>query len=169
MVRTIFASTFLSSLFLIIQTTWLKNGLFWGIIPDFALLVILWVAYNNKQGQGAISGFLAGLLCDTLSSSPLGYFAFLYIVPAYAASMLKHVILMDAFFIPVLLGFSGTIIKGLASNILLLFFGPKDINAYSLGDLAFWIEAALNGAFAPLIFFAMGRMRELFVTKKATD
>lgn len=169
MIKTIFASTFLSSLFLIIQTTWLKNGLFWGVIPDFALLVVLWVAYSNRESQGAISGFLAGLLCDTLSSSPLGYFAFLYVVPAYAASLLKRVISMDVFFIPVILGFAGTVLKGLASVFLLILFGPKDISAYSLGDAHFWIEASLNGALAPLLFLALGKMRELFVTKKVTE
>lgn len=169
MIKTIFASTFLSSIFLIIQTTWLKNGLFWGVIPDFALLVILWVAYSNKESQGALSGFLAGLVCDTLSSSPLGYFSFLYVIPAYAASLLKHVVSMDAFFMPVIIGFAGTLLKGFASIFLLLLFGPKDISAYALGDMHFWVEAVLNGAFAPLLFFALEKMRNLFVTRKVTE
>lgn len=169
MVKTIFASTFLSSVFLIIQTTWLKNGLFWGVIPDFALLVIVWVAYNNKESQGVVTGFISGMFCDVLSSSPLGYFSFLYVAPAYAASLLKNVVAMDAFFIPVLVGFSGTILKGLASLFLLFIFGSTNITAYELADTHFWIEAALNGAIAPLIFFLLGRMRELFVTKKVTE
>jgi rod shape-determining protein MreD len=169
MIRTIFASTFISSLFLIIQTTWLKNGLFWGVIPDFALLVVLWVSYSNKDSQGAISGFLTGIVCDLLSSSPLGYFPFLYVAPAYAASFLRHIVSMDTFFIPVLIGFSGTVIKGISSAVLLIFFGPGRINAYSLGDLHFWIEAVLNGAVSPLIFFILKKMSGLLVTKRASE
>jgi len=122
MISAVISSTLLSSVFLIIQTTWLKNGLFWGVIPDFCLLVIVWVAYWNKNSQGAITGFLSGIVCDLLSSSPLGYFSFLYIVPAYAATMLRRVLTMDTFFIPVLAGFGATLLKGFSSMILLLLF-----------------------------------------------
>lgn len=169
MIKTIFASTFLSSIFLIIQTTWLKSGLFWGVIPDLALLVVLWVAYSNKDSQGVFTAFFAGLLCDLLSSSPLGYSAFIYIVPAYIASFLKHIVSMDGFFIPVLLGFSATIIKGMASGILLLLFGAGNLNAYSFSDLHFWVEAVLNGAIAPLMFFGLKKAKKLFVTRKVTE
>ena len=59
---------------------------------------------------------------------------------------------MDGFFIPVLLGFFGTLIKGFASRVLLLLFGEGSLNAYSFSDLHFWVEAVLNGAIAPLMF-----------------
>ena len=169
MIKTILASTVLSSIFLIIQTTWMKSGLFWGVIPDLALLVILWVAYSNKESQGVFTGFLAGLFCDLLSSSPLGYSAFLYIIPAYGASFLKHIVIMDGFFIPVLLGFFGTLIKGFASRVLLLLFGEGSLNAYSFSDLHFWVEAVLNGAIAPLMFLLLKKARKIFVTRKVTE
>lgn len=169
MTGAILSSTLLSSIFLIIQTTWLKNGLFWGVIPDFCLLVIVWVAYRNRDNQGVITGFLAGIVCDLLSSSPLGYFSFLYIVPAYAATLLRQVVSMDPFFIPVLIGFGGTLVKGFSSILLLLLFGPEHINAYSLSDYHFWIEAVLNGASAPLLFLLLNRMQRFLVTKRVTE
>ena len=168
MIGAILSSTLLSSVLLIIQTTWLKNGLFWGVIPDFCLLVIVWVAYRNRDSQGAITGFLAGIVCDLLSSSPLGYFSFLYIVPAYAATMLRQVLTMDPFFIPVLVGFGATVLKGFSSIILLILFGAEHINAYSLSDYHFWIEAALNGAAAPLLFLLLNRMKKFLITKRVT-
>jgi len=169
MIKAALFSTVLSSVFLIIQTTWMKNGLFWGVIPDFCLLIILWVAYYNRNSQGMITGFLSGIICDFLSSSPLGYFSFLYIIPAYAATFFRKIVTMDAFFIPVLLGFAGTILKGLASIFLLLIYGPEYMSAYSLSDYHFWIEATLNGALAPLLFFGLGKIRRLLVTKKVTE
>ena len=167
MIKTVLSSTLISSFFLLIQTTWLKNGLFWGVIPDFALLVILWVAYYNKDSQGVLTGFLAGLVGDAMSSSPFGYLSFIYVVPAYLASLLRRALELDAFFMPVLLGFAGTIVKGLASIVLLLLFGSTLINAYALGDFHFWMEAALNGAMAPLLFWLLRKARAILVTRRA--
>lgn len=167
MIKSVLSSTLISSLFLLIQTTWLKNGLFWGVIPDFALLVILWVAYYNKDSQGVLAGFLAGLVGDAMSSSPFGYLSFIYVVPAYLASLLRRALELDAFFMPVLLGFAGTIAKGLASIVLLLLFGSSQINAYSLGDFHFWMEAALNGAMAPPLFWLLRKAKPILVTKRA--
>jgi rod shape-determining protein MreD len=168
-IKTIFTTTFISTIFQIIQTTWLKNGLFWGVIPDLSLLIILWVAYNNRASQGVMAGFLSGIVCDVLSSSPLGSSSFLYVVPAYAASLLRQVVVMDTFFIPVILGFSGTILKGLSSIILLTLFGSSQISAYSMSDIHFWIEATLNGAIAPLLFLGLARIRGILVTRKVTE
>jgi rod shape-determining protein MreD len=169
MIKTVFASTLLSSFFLIIQTTWLKNGLFWGVIPDLVLLVVVWVAYSNRDNQGVFTGFFSGLICDLLSSSPFGYSAFIYIAPAYIASFLKNIVAMDGFFIPVIMGFSCTIVKGLASELLLLLFGAGNLNAYSFSDLHFWVEAVLNGAIAPLLFFALKKAKRVFVTRRVTE
>jgi rod shape-determining protein MreD len=169
MTKTIVGSTLLASIFLVLQSTWLKNGLFWGVIPDIAFLVIIWVSYNNKSSEGVFTGFLTGFVCDLVSSSPLGYFSFIYILPAYALSFLKSVLVMDKFFVPVLMGFAGTILKGLASFILLALFGSAKINAYSMADLHFWVEAALNGAIAPLVFLLLNKLRRLLVTRKVTE
>jgi rod shape-determining protein MreD len=169
MIMPIVWGSLLSSVLLLIQTTWLRNGLFWGVIPDFSLLVIIWLSYRNKAHQGAWAGFVTGLVCDILSSSPLGYFSFILVLPAYVVSLLRQIVVMDAFFIPVLFGFFGTIIKALASLVLLGIFGPDRVNAYSLFDMKLWIEAALNGALAPLVFYALGKTKSLFISKKVTE
>jgi rod shape-determining protein MreD len=165
MIRSILAPTFLSTLFLLIQTTWIKDGLFWGVIPDFALIVVIWVAYTTKKNQGVIVAFIVGMICDVLSSSPLGYFSFIYIMPAYMITMWKRVIELDSFVVPVLVGFGTTIIKALSSVLLLKLFGADIISAYSLTKVSLWVEAALNGAFAPILFFAMNRFKKVFIVK----
>ena len=169
MIKTLLSSTLISSLFLLIQTTWLKNGLFWGVVPDFTLVVILWIAYYNRDNQGVLTGFLSGIVGDAMSSSPFGYLSFIYIVPAYMASLLRRAMELDAFFMPVLLGFAGTIAKGLASVVLLVIFGSGKINAYALGDFHFWMEAALNGAAAPPLFWLLRKAKRVLVAKRAGD
>lgn len=169
MIKTMLSSTLISSFFLLIQTTWLKNGLFWGVVPDFALVAILWVAYYNRDNQGVLTGFLAGIVGDAMSSSPFGYLSFIYVVPAYLASLLRRAMELDAFFMPVLLGFAGTIAKGLASIILLALFGSGHINSYALGDFHFWMEAALNGAIAPPLFWLLGKARKFLIAKRVGD
>jgi len=83
--------------------------------------------------------------------------------------MLRRVLTMDTFFIPVLAGFGATLLKGFSSMILLLLFGAENINAYSLSDYHFWIEAALNGAAAPLLFLLLNRLKKFLITKRVTE
>ena len=165
MIRSILAPSFLATLFLIIQTTWLKDGLFWGIIPDFAMIVVIWVAYVTRRNQGVLVALIVGLVCDVLSSSPLGYFSFIYILPAYLISLLKRIIELDPFVVPVLVGFGTTIGKALSSIFLLKLFGIDLISAYSLQSLNLWVEAALNGAIAPVLFLVMNRFKKFFIIK----
>jgi rod shape-determining protein MreD len=169
MIRTVFASTLLSSILLIVQTTWLKQGLFFGILPDFALLVVVWVAYRNSHVQGALAAFLTGLVCDLLSSSPLGYFAFLYLLPAYAAFKLRLVLQMDGFLLPVAFGIIASLMKALASILLGILFRGQNLPAYSFADYHLWVETVLSGLLAPLVFLLLNRMKPLLVTKKVTE
>lgn len=169
MMKSVFASTFVAACFLFIQTTWLKNGLILGIIPDFSLIVVLWVAYNNKASQGIFAAFLIGIVCDLLSASPIGYFAFLYVLPAYAATVLRQAIHMDKFFIPVLIGAAGTLLKALASVILLVIFGADKVDAYSFSDSHLWLEVVLNAIISPLLCFLLEKFRPLLVARGVTE
>ncbi len=169
MIKSTTASTALAACFIFIQTSWLKNGLAFGIVPDFALIIVLWVSYSNKASLGIVAAFLVGIACDLLSASPLGYFAFIYIVPAYVAAMLKQAIHMDKFFVPVLLGAAGTLIKAIASGFLLLIFGSGKVDAYSLADYHLWLEVAFNAVISPLLCLLLERLRPLLVAKRVTE
>ena len=169
MIKSVLASTALAACFLFIQTTWLKNGLISGITPDFALIVVLWVSYSNKASQGIIAAFLIGLASDLLSASPFGYFAFLYLVPAYAAAVLKQAIHMDRLFVPVLLGASGTLLKALASGILLRIFGSGAVDAYSIRDSHLWLELAFNAAISPLLCLLLEKLKPVLVARRITE
>jgi len=169
MIKLTAASTALAACFIFIQTTWLKNGLVLGIVPDFALVIVLWVSYSNKASQGIFAAFFIGLACDLMSASPLGYFAFVYLVPAYAAAVLKQAIHMDRLFVPVLLGAAGTILKAVATGILIIVFGSDKVDSYSLTDYHLWLEVAFNAAISPLMCLLLERLRPLLVAKRVTE
>lgn len=166
MIKTILSSSVIVSVLLFIQTTWLRNGVIAGVVPDFALLVIIWVAYKNERSIGSITAFVSGTVCDILSSAPLGYFSFLYVIPAYLISLLNRLISMDSIFVPFLMGFLATVLKALGSVALSLFFGPSVLNAYSFADAHLWIEAALNGVLAPPIYLLLNKTGNFLIARQ---
>lgn len=169
MKKAVFFSTLLAIIFTFTQTTWFKDGIIWGIAPDFALVILLWVAYLNKGNEALFAAFFAGMARDLLSASPLGYSAFLLLLPLYAMQGFRKVISSDRLFIPVILGFAATLAKAVASILLLGIFRREDIGAYSLGDLRLWIEASINGALSPLFFFLVEKGRKFLVTRGVTE
>ncbi|MEW6548133.1 MAG: rod shape-determining protein MreD [Spirochaetota bacterium] len=169
MKKAVFLSTLLAVILTFVQTTWFKDGIVWGISPDFALGILLWVAYLNKGNEALFAAFLTGLARDLLSASPLGYSAFLLLLPLYAMQGFRKVITSDRLFIPVILGFAATLAKAVASIFLLGIFRREDIGAYSLGDLRLWVEASINGALSPLFFFLVEKGSKFLVTRGVTE
>jgi rod shape-determining protein MreD len=169
MKKTIFFSSILVSVFLFIQTTWFRDGLVWGIVPDFALGAMLWISYLNKGQEALYVAFLGGLISDLLSASPLGYSAFIFLLPVYGMQGVKKLFTSDRLFIPVILGFVATLVKATGSMVLLAIFGREEINAYSFTDLRLWIEASLNGALAPVLFLLIEKGKRIFVTRGVTE
>ncbi|TXT46991.1 MAG: rod shape-determining protein MreD [Spirochaetes bacterium] len=169
MKKTILFSTILVSLFLFIRTTWFQDGLVWGIAPDFALGAMLWISYLNKGQEALYVAFIGGLVSDLLSASPLGYSAFIFLLPIYGMQGVKKLFTSDRLFIPIILGFAATLVKAMGSVMLLALFGREEINAYSFADLRLWIEASLNGALAPLMFLLIEKGKRLFVTRGVTE
>jgi rod shape-determining protein MreD len=166
MIRSIIATCILAILALLVQATWLGNGIFFGVVPDFALLVIIWVAYNNQNNEGSIAAFISGLSADIISSAPLGYFAFIYLLPAYLVSLMRGYIVLDRVILPFLLGIAATLLKWLASAFLSVLFGSGKVNSYSLGDYHFWLEALMNGILAPIVFRLLGLMKSWLITRQ---
>jgi rod shape-determining protein MreD len=165
MMPAILSSSVLASVLFFIQTTWLRNGILAGVVPDLGLLVIVWVSCKNERNVGPFTGFFSGLVCDMLSAAPVGFFAFLYVVPAYLVSVLNRIVSVDGIFVPFLLGFFATVAKAFCSIVLSAIFGSSVLNSYFLNDVHLWIEAGLNGALAPLVFLLLNMTGSFFIAK----
>ena len=165
MIRSVIFSTLLLLCCTFAQSTWFGGIAIFGVVPDISLVVLIWLSYSNGLVEGPASGFLSGFAEDFLSSSPLGFHAFIKTAVAASAALLHGSFYIDRVLLPVALCFAGTIAKAIAAAALYLLFGSK-IHAYSLTDSVLWIEAAYNGILAPLVFLLLGPLSRFLVTKR---
>jgi rod shape-determining protein MreD len=165
MIRSVVFSTLLLIGCALAQSTWFGSIAVFGVTPDIGLVVLIWVSYRNGLVEGPTSGFLSGLAEDFLSSSPLGFHAFIKTAVAAAAALLHGSFYIDKLLLPVILGFVGTIAKALAAGALYILFASK-VHAYSFLDRVLWIEAAYNGLLAPLVFLLLGPLSRFLVTER---
>jgi rod shape-determining protein MreD len=130
------------------------------IVPDLALVILVYSSYVNGTMTGQLSGFFSGFLLDFLSAAPLGLNAFVRTVAGALAGLLKDTFYLDFFFLPMALCAGATIFKALVLFLLQLLF-PASVPSYTLGTLTFWIELGLNTLAAPIIFGLLKLFRPL--------
>lgn len=159
--KSILVSSVTAILMLFMQATWLSRGIVLGIIPDLAMSVLLFSSFINKNGQGIIASFIAGIVADVLSASPLGYFAFLFSSCAYLTTLLSYTTEKDVFVIPFLLGTGATLVMGLLSRIIAVIFSAN-IHSYQIFSAEFGVELLMNGFFTGLIFFLLSFVQRFF-------
>lgn len=169
MIKSVSIASVLAAVILFIQTTWFKNGIIVSASPDLAVLIILWMSLNNKNIEGLLAAFVIGMIHDLLSSSPIGFYIFLYVVPAYIALLVRNSIFIDRVFMPMAAAFFSTILKALLSLFLVKLFGEQAIIGYSFVTLKFWMECCLNTILAPLVFLALSKAGKVLITRSHTE
>jgi rod shape-determining protein MreD len=165
MIRTVLLSTALLIACTFAQSTWFGGIAVLGVVPDLSLIVLIWLSYKNGSVEGPISGFLSGLAEDFISTSPLGFHAFVKTTVAAVAAILHGSFFIDRLLLPILLGVVGTIVKAIGVGALYLVFGSS-IRAYSFVGRVLWVEAAYNGLLAPIVFLALSPLSRLLVTER---
>ena len=137
--------------FVIFETAILSNMLFLPAVPDFLLIVTLYISVHNGRFFGVSTGFVSGLFLDFLSVSPFGLHCLLRTIIGYFAGIFNKTLNMSGIALPVLIGFSATIIKVILIGMISVFF-PDSIVPYSLLSKAFLFELAANALLTPLVF-----------------
>ena len=89
------------------------------VAPDFLLLALLIVANRSRPGDGAIAGFVVGLVTDSLSNAAFGAGALAHTVVGYFAAWGKAVFFADNLVVNAMFFFVGTWTR----DILVLLFG----------------------------------------------
>jgi rod shape-determining protein MreD len=163
LLRTIVITTAVAVGCSLLQSTWLHAIAVLSVIPDLALLVIVYTSFNNMRTEGIIAGFLSGLIQDFISSAPLGFTAFMRTVVSYGFNSLSGSFYIDRILMPMLFGGAATLLKALSFAALSFLF-PEFIHGYNFLDRILWIEAAYNAVLAPVVFFLLGLLKPLFVT-----
>jgi rod shape-determining protein MreD len=158
--KTILLSTLLLGSAVFLQSTVLRWVALKGVKPDLALIVLVFVAIRRGSMAAQVSGFLAGLLEDVLSLAPLGFNALLRTVLGFFYGLTAGSIFVDPVLMPVLLILVATILKGLASCLLVVIFRiPAPGFQIFAGPL--WIEVGYNALLAPFLFAPLRRLRAL--------
>lgn len=137
--------------FVIFETAILSNMLFLPAVPDFLLLATLYVSVHNGRLFGVSTGFLSGLMLDFLSVSPFGLHCLLRTIIGYLSGIFNKTLNMNGIILPVLIGFSASILKMILIGMISVFF-PDSVIPYSIFSKAFLFELAANSILTPLVF-----------------
>jgi rod shape-determining protein MreD len=168
MIRSIVFSTLIVIGCEFVQSTWFEAIAVLGVKPDLALLVILWISYNNGSVPASITGFLSGLAQDFISASPIGFNAFIKTTVASLAGLLHGSFFIDRLFLPIVLGSLATLVKALSTGFLFLVFGSK-LHVYNVFEISLWLETAYNGVIAPIVFLLFSPLKGLLKTERGRE
>jgi rod shape-determining protein MreD len=168
MIRTITVSTLLMGLFTILQSTILQKIAIFGVIPDLALLVLVYIAVRNGSMEGQISGFLSGIVVDVVSGSFLGFSVLVKTVIGFLYGIIHGKLFIDALIGPFVLAFTATVLKGALYAFLGLIF-PGSIPSFVLLGKVLWLEALYNAILAPFLFGLLNLVKRYLVTVRNRD
>ena len=92
MVKSFFSSILTMFCFLLLETAVFSNLTFLPAIPDFLLIISLFIALNNGSLLAESTGFVSGFMLDFLSASPLGLNALLRTILGFIAGLFHDVL-----------------------------------------------------------------------------
>lgn len=145
-----FVHTLLIAALAAMQGVFFKHGLVAGVTPDFALIVLIFSANQQGSFRAQTSGFIAGLIQDFLSVTPLGFHACTRTLLGYLNGLFKGTLFIDPILVPMLLAAVGTLLKAVFGYLLLSLFSPEHGAMVFTGSLG--IEIGLNALIAPFLF-----------------
>ncbi len=137
--------------FAVLQSNVLHGIAITGVVPDVALIVVVFLA--NKKGSlvGELTGFGAGVAQDLLSLAPIGFHAFSKTLIGYLVGKTHGKTFLDPIFLPILMVFIATLMQGLMASTLVAVFRIEPAFSGVLST-RFAVELAYNALLAPPIF-----------------
>ncbi len=137
--------------FALFETSILSNILVLPAIPDFLLIISVYLSIQNGRLFGVSSGFVSGLVMDFCSFSPFGLNCLLRTLIGYTAGIFNKTININGIILPALLGLLATVIKAALIAVISFFF-PYVVHKYNLFSSYFIFELVLNCILTPLVF-----------------
>ncbi len=128
-----------------------------GCKPDIIFIVIVYMAYNFGSFYGETTGFIAGLLHDAISNSPLGLLAFPKMMLGYAVGFFGRSVFRQNILTIALLIFLSSLLKGVVTLFLGYLFHTASVS--SVITIIF-PESFYNALLAPPLFFLFDKLFE---------
>lgn len=151
MARTVLWGAVMIALVSLLESTLLVRLSILPVVPDLALIVLIYISYVNGAATGQTLGFVSGFVLDFVSAAPLGYNAFIRTVLGALTGLLKGTFFLDTIILPIILVASATFAKALLAGILSVMFSGA-LPTYDLLASQFWAELGLNALLAPPFF-----------------
>ena len=147
---------------LLVQTTVLSRMRFWGVMPDFMLLIAVAGGITAGPTRGAALGFTSGMLIDLFLPTPLGLSALVFTLVGYGVGVANTGVLRSAWYIPVLTAAAasvgGVVLYALAGSAL----GERMIDGH-LATIAL-VVGVCNAVLAPvgvkLVDWSLGSLKD---------
>lgn len=137
----------------VIQISWVAELRIAGAIGNLVILVAVAAAVEGGAERGAICGFAAGLVFDSVLQTPFGLWALVLTVVAYLVGTFQRSVLRAAWWIPVATAVAATA----ASVILYVLIGQllgQQFRAANLVTIVL-VTSAINGFCSPVLLRAM--------------
>ncbi len=152
MIKSFFSSIFAFFCFLIFEVVILSNIVIMPAVPDLMLIVCLYISLHNGIFLGETTGFFSGMMIDFLSSGPFGLNCLIRTIIGFIAGLLNRTVNTSGFFIPMVLGFSGTLLKYLLLFLISVFFPNHSVYTGLFSNQGLF-ELITNTVLAPLVFW----------------
>ena len=128
------------------------------ILPDLALVIIIFYANSKGSMEGQLSGFASGIVEDFISLSPLGFNCIIKTVMGYVSGFTRNKIYFDPILFPVIIAAAATLIKGFLAVLVSSIFLESG-QAPLVFTSRFGMEILLNAVSAPFVFAVMKLLR----------
>jgi len=149
----------------IFQSTFLSQVIPWGIVPDIAMLILIFSSWRTGALPGEISGFLIGISFDIFSLSPPGYYIFIYTILGYVFGKLKDSISTGFVIGPAVSALAASTVKYILAY-LLSFVSGINTSFDNFANLNTLRETAANIILAPLFFLIVKVIFSVFSRRR---
>lgn len=163
MVRSFFTTILAMFCFLLFETAVVSNLTFLPAIPDFLLIITVFISLNCGSLLGESTGFVSGFLLDFMSASPLGLNALLRTILGFIFGLFHDVLNTSSILLQFIYGAVATIVKSIVIYFISFFF--NGVVPYSLFSQIFLTEILLNALFTPIIFQFLSLFSEFLIVK----
>ena len=145
----------------VLQSTILGKFAINGVVPDFSLIILVFVSNSGGSIRGQGLGFVAGLTKDLISTSPPGFNCLISTVTGFIYGKMRGKLFLDSILLPVVFVMTATIIKEILGSFIALIFMPD--SGIMFFSRKFLIELGFNAFFSPFIF-ALVKLLKLYNT-----
>lgn len=138
----------------ILQTTLVPNLTIWGVFANLPLLIVVCWGLLRGPREGALWGFIAGLMVDLLSGAPFGAATLSLIVVGFLAGLGEATVFRASIVLPMVVMFLATVVYDLLFLLIVQISGQPVALLDSIWRLVL-PSALLNAALTPIFFLTM--------------